>query len=66
MATTDVGVEKRAKLFGLDPDKEVDEMILVSGLVGAWNDLRQLQQAFVKDRAEKKVSGQIIPMKVGE
>ena len=66
LATTDAGVEKRAKLFGLDPDKEVDEMILVSGLVGAWGDLRQLQQAFAKDRAEKKVSGQMIPMKVGE
>ena len=65
-ASSDEGVEKRAKVFGLDPEKEVEDMILVSGLVGAWGDLRQLQQAFAKDRAEKKASGQMIPMKVGE
>jgi len=56
----------RALLFGLNPDTEMDDMILVSGLVGAWEDLKQLQQAFAKDRAEKKVSGQMIPMKLGE
>ena len=66
LATNHEGVERRAKLFGLDPEKEVEEMILVSGLVGVWEDLRHLQQAFAKDRAEKKASGQMIPMKAGE
>ena len=66
IATSQEGVEKRALLFGLDPEKNVDDVILVSGLVAAWEDLKQLQQAFAKDRAEKKVSGQMIPMKLGE
>ena len=59
-------MEKRALLFGLNPETEVSDLILVSGLVGAWEDLKQLQQAFAQDRAEKKVSGQMIPMKLGE
>ena len=66
IATSQEGVEKRALLFGLDPEKNVDDMILVSGLVGASEEYKQLQQAFAKDRAEKKVSGQMIPMKLGE
>ena len=66
LATSQEGVEKRALLFGLNPETEMDDMILVSGLVGAWEDLKQLQQAFAKDRAEKKVSGQMVPMKLGE
>ena len=57
IATSQEGVEKRALLFGLDPEKHVDDMILVSGLVGAWEDLSNSKKLSQRIGRRRKSQG---------
>ena len=66
LGTSAEKVESRAKLFGLDPDKHLEDMLSTAGLVVAWEQLKQFQTIENKDRAEKRVSGQVLPLKDGE
>ena len=66
LGTSAAVVENRVKLFGLKPDDIVEDMLQAAGLVVAWEQLKQYQAIENKDRAEKKVNGQLLPLKGGE
>ena len=63
MGDDPAGVEKAAKVLGLDDDKSIDVLSDITGLKTAWAACRKFQQAEDQQRAGTKVLGLVTPMK---